>query len=178
MLKVKSWSYKEAIVYGYEAGKEGVSGKMLGMVGSLLVRSDQFGNEEDGSEWVNFKVGSGLNDWQRSTGEMKEELAKSKKWSADQQKRLDLVRKKMAEPVDQDDEAYQNIINTIKTTTGKDRSDALHQLNDMFAEIPGINFSNIITFRYKELTKDGNPSMPTFVAVRSDLDYDWSKRHE
>jgi len=184
MLKVKSWSFKEAIVYGYEAGKEGVSGKMLGMVGSLLVRSDQFGDEgEDEGEktehkWVDFKVGSGLNDWQRNTGEMKEELAKSKKWSTDQQKRLDAVRKKMIKPIDKTSESYKRIVETIKTATGKERSDALHELNDLYAQMPGISFNNIVTFRYKELTKDGNPSMPTFVAVRPDIDYNWEKRHE
>jgi ATP-dependent DNA ligase len=182
MLKVKSWSYKEAVVYGYEAGKEGVSGKMLGMVGSLLVKSDEFGDEDADEDterkWVNFKVGSGLNDWQRNTGAMKAELAKFKKWSVDQQKKVDVIRKKLKKPIDQSSESYQNIVETIKTATGKDRSDALHQLNEMYTQMPGISFNNIITFRYKELTKDGNPSMPTFVSVRSDLDYDWSKRHE
>lgn len=181
LLKVKSWSYKEAVVYGYEAGKEGVSGKMLGMVGSLLVKSDEFGDENKEDEervWVNFKVGSGLNDWQRSTGSMQPELAKVKKWNVDLQKKLDIVRKQMVKPVDKNNESYKEIIKTIKTATGKERSDALHQLNEMFTEMPGISFNNIVTFRFKELTKDGNPSMPTFVAVRSDLDYDWSKRHE
>jgi DNA ligase 1 len=167
MLKVKSWSYKEAVVYGYEAGKEGVSGKMLGMVGSLLVKSDEFGdedNEDTERKWVNFKVGSGLNDWQRYTGSMKEDLAKSKKWSADQQKKLDVVRRKMKKPIDQSSEGYQNIVETIKTATGKDRSDALHQLNELYTQMPVIG--DVVTFRFKELTKDGNPSMPTFVGVR------------
>jgi len=34
--------------------------------------------------------------------------------------------------------------------------------------IPGISFNNIITFRYKGLTKYGVPSFPTFVSVRID----------
>lgn len=167
MLKVKSWSYKEAVVYGYEAGKEGVSGKMLGLVGSLLVKSDEFGDEDDEDAertWVNFKVGSGLNDWQRYSGAMQPELAKVKKWNADLQKKLDLIRKKMKKPIDKDSEAYRNIVEIIKTATGKDRIDAMHQLNEMFTQMPVIG--DVVTFRFKELTKDGNPSMPTFVGVR------------
>jgi DNA ligase-1 len=166
MLKVKSWSYKEAVVYGYEAGKEGKTGKLLGLVGSLLVKSDEFGDEDEEAErkWVNFKVGSGLNDWQRYTGSMQPELAKSKKWTADQQKRVDVLRKKMKKPIDKDSEDYQAIVETIKSATGKERSDALHALNDMFTQMPVIG--DVVTFRFKELTKDGNPSMPTFVGVR------------
>jgi DNA ligase-1 len=166
MLKVKSWSFKEAVVTGYEAGKEGVSGKMLGLVGSLLVKSDEFGEEDEDVErkWVNFKVGSGLNDWQRSTGSMQEELAKVKKWNVDLQKKVDVLRKKMIKPIDKDSETYQNIVETIKTASGKERIDALHQLNTLFIQMPKIG--SIVTFRYKEITKDGNPSMPTFVGVR------------
>lgn len=168
MLKVKSWSYKEAVVTGYEAGKEGKTARLLGMVGSLLVKSDEFGDEDADEDaertWVNFKVGSGLNDWQRYTGSMKPELSKAKKWTVDMQKRLDVLRKKMKKSIDHDNETFKELVHTIKTTTGKERSDALHALNEAFTQMPCIG--DVVTFRYKEMTKDGNPSMPTFVTVR------------
>ena len=158
MLKVKSWLFKEAIVTGYEEG----SGKYTGMVGSLKVKSDEFGDEDDTEEerkWVNFKVGSGLNDWQRFSGSIEGN------WKTKEiQTKIDNARKKMKKPIDKDSETYQRIIKTIKTTTGKVRSNALHELNTMFMSMPIIG--DIITFRFKELTKDGNPSMPTFVTVR------------
>ncbi len=159
MLKVKSWSYKEAVVIGYEEG----TGKYSGMVGSLKVKSDEFDEEEDPDEerkWVNFKVGSGLNDWQRYSGSV-EGNWKSK----ETQTKVDDARKKLKKKIDRDNESYKNIMETIKTATGKERSDALHTLNDIFAQMPVID--DIVTFRYKELTKDGNPSMPTFVTVRN-----------
>jgi DNA ligase 1 len=167
MLKVKSWTYKEAVVYGYEAGKEGITGKMLGLVGSLLVKSNEFGEDDEDDtkrSWVNFKVGSGLNDWQRYTGDMQPELSKLKKWTVDLQKKLDILRKKMKKPIDKNSEAYRNIVETIKTASGKERTDALHALNELFTQMPVIG--DVVTFRFKELTKDGNPSMPTFVNVR------------
>lgn len=168
MLKVKSWSYKEAMAIGYEEG----SGKYSGMVGSLKVKSDEFGTEsKTDSEWVVFKVGSGLNDWQRYSGSVEGN------WKTKEiQNKIDNARKKCVIEIDKDSDEYNNILHTIKTSTGKKRIDAIHELNYMFMEMPGISFNNIITFRFKELTKDGNPSMPTFVSVRSDLEYDWEKR--
>lgn len=157
-LKVKSWSYKEAIVTGYSEG----TGKYLGMVGALTVKSNEFGEEEDESEktWVNFKVGSGLNDWQRYTGDV------DGNWkSKEVQNKIDEARKKLIKPIDKENETYKTIVHTIKTAKGKERSDALHQLNTLFTQIPVIG--DVITFRFKELTKDGNPSMPTFVGVRN-----------
>jgi len=156
MLKVKSWSYKEAVVIGYTEG----TGRLSGLVGSLMVKSDEFGDEDsDERKWVNFKVGSGLNDWQRYSGGV-EGNWKSK----EVQSRIDEARQKMKKNFDTNNENYQAIVDIIKTASGKERSDALHLLNSKFTQMACIN--SVITFRFKELTKDGNPSFPTFVGVR------------
>lgn len=158
MLKVKSWSYKEAVVTGYVEG----TGRLENLVGSLMVKSDQFGDEDEEStdkKWVNFKVGSGLNDWQRYSGNP------SGNWKTkDVQNKIDEARKKFAKKIDKNNEHYKTLLNTIKNSTGKEKSDALHELNNSFTEMPYIG--SVVTFRFKELTKDGNPSFPTFVGVR------------
>ncbi len=162
LLKVKSWLYKEAIVTGYVEG----IGKYTGMVGSLAVKSDEFGEDEDEEDtdkkWVNFKVGSGLNDFQRYSGD----LTSSDNWkSKSSQLKIDDARKLKQENINREDENYKKLLNIIKTTTGKDKIDALHLMNEKFVEMPILG--SLVTFRYKELTKDGNPSMPTFVGVRN-----------
>jgi DNA ligase-1 len=147
MLKVKSWSYKEAIVIGYVEG----TGKYTGMVGSLSVKSDDFGEDEDDNtekKWVNFKVGSGLSNWK----------------TKEVQNKIDEARKQMVKKINRTSDTYKNLVDTIKTTIGKERSDALHQMNEIYTQMPLIG--DVITFRFKELTKDGNPSMGTFVGVR------------
>jgi ATP-dependent DNA ligase len=158
MLKVKSWSYKEAIVIGYVEG----TGKYTGMVGSLSVKSDDFGEDEDDNtekKWVNFKVGSGLNDWQRYSGGIEGN------WKTKEvQNKIDEARKQMVKKINRTSDTYKNLVDTIKTTIGKERSDALHQMNEIYTQMPLIG--DVITFRFKELTKDGNPSMGTFVGVR------------
>jgi DNA ligase-1 len=166
MLKVKSWSYKEGIVTGYV---EGV-GKYTDMVGSLTVKSNEFDDDE---KWVSFKVGSGLNDIQRYSGDTALNLnGKTVNWKLPEtQKKIDELRKlknatfKSTFKSTIDNQIYKNIVNKIKTSTGKERIDALHNLNIIFTELPLIG--SVITFRFKELTKDGNPSMPTFVGVRN-----------
>jgi ATP-dependent DNA ligase len=158
MLKVKSWSYKEAVVVGYAEG----TNRLSGLVGSLMVKSNDFGDEDEDEKdkkWVNFKVGSGLNDWQRFTGGV------VGNWkSKEVQKKIDDVRKEHVKVVDKNNKTYIDLVDTIKNSTGKVKIDALHQMNEYFTQMPCIG--DIVTFRFKELTKDGNPSMPTFVGIR------------
>ena len=161
MLKVKSFQYKEAVVTGYIEG----TGKYEGMVGSLQVESKEFGpedEEEEDKKFVKFKVGSGLNDWQRFCE------ADTTNWSATEtQQKIDKGRKLIGNKnaVNPEDEGYKNLIHTIKTTKGKSRIDAMHQLNKMYIQMPVLG--DKITFRYKELTKDNKPKFPTFVGVRN-----------
>ena len=160
MPKVKTFNYKEAVVTGYVEGK----GKYEGMVGSLEVTSEDFENEETGLPMVvHFKVGSGLNDWQKYSGGGVADANWKKK---ETQQKIDVARKLHAakKPIDKESETYKNLVNTIKTETGKVRSDALHRLNELFTTMPVLG--DTITFRYKELTKTGAPSFPTFVGVR------------
>jgi DNA ligase-1 len=158
MLKVKSWRYTEAEVLGYIEG----TGKYKGMVGSLAVKSDQVDDENPG-RWVSFKVGSGLNDWQRYAGnEECEEFPVN--WK--NQKAIDNNRKNIeVSPANVGEVIIAKLIETIKTKEGKEQEDAMHSLNSFFPQMPVIG--DRITFRFKELTKDGNPSMPTFVGVRN-----------
>jgi len=164
MLKVKSWSYKDAIVKGYV---EGIN-KYTGLVGSLAVHSNEFGDEDDESEesaWVSFKVGSGLKDWQRASG------SPSGNWKTKEvQTSIDNVRREELRDIDKDDETYKDLVNTINTETGKKRNDALHEMNDLFAQMPVIGSK--ICFRFKELTKQGHPSFPTFVCCRDDYEHE------
>lgn len=163
MLKVKSWVYDEAVVYGYEAGKEGRTGKTLGLVGSLLVKAEINGKT------VKFKVGSGLNDNQRYSGRLQERLSTIKKWDTNDQIELDQERMLYVDDGLKKNKDYKKMLDIVKVSNGKDRIEALTNLNEVFSEIPGINFNNVITFKYKELTKNGIPSMPIFIAVRSDI---------
>lgn len=168
MLKVKSWSYKDCIVKGYVEG----TGKYTGMVGSLAVESDEFGDEdkegEEDSErkWVSFKVGSGLNDWQRFSGNV------TGNWkSKETQTRINNLRtEKMLKQQDIDYDNYKKLIHIANTSSGKERSDALHRMNDIFTQMPVIGMK--ICFRFKELTKQGHPSMPTFVCCRDDYEHE------
>ena len=138
MLKVKSWTFKEAEVIGYNEG----SGKYKGMVGSLRVKNYEFGE---------FKVGSGLNDWQRG-GELENPLS-------DEERRKEKVAQK---DYSTNDQFKQLVANTKEV--GKLRRDALRELNAIYTSMPVIG--DVVTFRYKEVTKDGNPKFPTFVGVR------------
>lgn len=133
VLKVKSWIFKEAIVTGYLEG----TGRLSGMVGSLKVKNDEFGE---------FKVGSGLNDWQRKNidNEKRKEIKLQKK---------DLL----------DDKYYKKLIEDTKQT-GKIKHDALKNLNKYYISMPVIG--DIITFRYKETTKFDKPKFPSFICVR------------
>lgn len=162
MLKVKSWIYKEATVIGYFRGKKG--SKYQKMVGSLIVRSDDFYNEDtDEQISIEFKVGSGLTDWQRHAGNG-DWTEGDKEWKKKEiQTSINDARliKKKEEP---SDEEFRNIMNIIETKHGKMRNDALHRLNELYATMPCIG--DVITFRYKELTQKGHPSFPTFVCVR------------
>ena len=159
MLKVKSWSYKEAEVTGYLEG----TGRLGSLVGSLAVKSNEFGDEDSSPEekkWVTFKVGSGLNDWQRYSG-IDDDNANWKK--KETQMAIDEARRKERKIHKQDD-TFRNLMNIIQTEKGKTRVDALHRLNELYTSMPCIG--DVITFRFKELTKDGNPLFPTFVGVR------------
>lgn len=158
MLKVKSWTYKEGVVTGYVEG----TGKYKGMVGSLMVESNELGDEGENEEEtpINFKVGSGLTDWQRYSGGIEGN------WKTKEvQQAVDKARRNMIKEIDKTSKNYVELINTINTTSGKERSDALHALNNLFSQMPVIG--DVITFRYKETTKDGKPTMPTFVTVRN-----------
>jgi DNA ligase-1 len=164
MLKVKSWSYKDAIVTGFVEG----DGKYTGVVGSLEVKSNEFGDEdenEDEKKWVSFKVGSGLNDWQRYSGNP------TGNWkSKPVQEKINEARKLLVKDIDKDNETYKKLVYKINNATGKERSDALHAMNDIFIQMPII--STKICFRFRELTKLGNPSMPTFVCCRDDYEHE------
>jgi len=138
MLKVKSWTFKEAVVTGYNVG----TGKYKGMVGSLKVNNEEFGD---------FKVGSGLNDWQRG-GELESPMDDAER---------QVVRK--SQPDHSKSDHYKQLVADTKET-GKTRRDALRELNAVFTVMPVIG--DTVTFRYKETTKDGNPKFPTFVGVR------------
>ena len=138
MLKVKSWIFKEATVIGYNEG----GGKYKGMVGSLKIKSDEFGEQ---------KVGTGLNDWQRTS------------LNNEERKRV----KAEFKPTD----GYNAIVKIIQeykgSTEHKKRKkwiDAMRDLNAIYTSMPVIG--DVITYRFKETTKDGNPKFPSFIGVR------------
>jgi len=158
MLKVKSWSYKEAEVISYLEGK----GKYIGMVGSMEVKSDEFGDEDsDEKKMITFRVGSGLNDWQKWSG-----LTTKENWNKKEvQQAIDESRRKQKKTMNKNsDELFKSLNHIIDTQTGKAKIDALHKLNELYTTMPLIG--DKITFRYKELTKTGSPLFPTFVGVR------------
>lgn len=185
MLKVKSWSFKDCIVTGYEEGK----GRLASLVGSLFVETDEFIDEdaededvEDGSgaagskerakhhsksKSITFKVGSGLNDEQRYSGVKNDANWKDKKI----QTQIDNNRRKQLKNIDKSTDEYKQIIKDItQSKTQKERSDALHKLNALYVQIPVVETK--ICFKYKELTKYGKPSMPTFVCCRDDYEHE------
>ncbi len=157
LLKVKSWIYKEAIVTGYVEG----TGKYVGMVGSLMVECENDDDEDESgaSEAIRFKVGSGLTDWQRYSGDT-EGNWKSK----EVQEEIDYERSQLIKTHDRDDKKYKELLEVIKTKGGEEKNDALHSMNTFFMQMPLIG--DRIIFRFKEKTKNGIPSMPTFVGVR------------
>ncbi len=137
MLKVKSWHFDEAVVIGYKEG----SGKYKGMVGALRVKNEQFGE---------FPVGTGLNDWQRGgtiDGSMDDAERKEER----------------SQQNHSNNETYKKLVAKTKKT-GKERRDALRELNGLFTVMPVIG--DTITYRYKEVTKSGVPKFPSFVGVR------------
>lgn len=138
MLKVKSWIFDEAKIIGYNEG----TGKYVGMVGSLKIQNDEFGK---------FKVGSGTNDWQKGS-EMKNPLDDDERRAV-----------KEHQPDHTNNDAYKKLVENTKKT-GKVRRDALRSLNAMFMVMPVIG--DTITYRYKEISKVGNPKLLTFVGVR------------
>lgn len=139
MLKVKSWIYKEAIVTGYNEG----TGKYRSMVGALKIKNDEFGN---------FKVGSGLNDWQRGD-------------TLDNPMDDNERREKRNKQNHSNNELYKKLINDVKSSDIKQQRNALRELNVTFTTMPIIG--DVITFKYKETSKDGKPKFPTFVGVRN-----------
>jgi DNA ligase-1 len=156
MLKVKSFIHKECEVVGYVTG----TGRLTNLVGSLIVMSNQLGEEDlEEDENVTFKIGSGLNDWQRSSNDPKNP------WDLKEtQVSIDKYRRSMETDSNKNDEIYKDLIKTIKTKKGKIMIDAMHDLNKLYGSVPCIG--SIVTFRYKELTKTGVPKFPTFVGVR------------
>jgi DNA ligase-1 len=144
MLKVKSWVYKEAEVTGYNEG----AGRLNGMVGSLKIKNTEFGS---------FKVGSGLNDWQRS--------------SLDNNERISIKNEQLHTKKEYDNKHYSKLLDIIMSNDSPTDNDqkkkkykAIRQINSDYVSMPVIG--DIITFRYKEVTKDGNPKFPTFIGVR------------
>lgn len=135
MLKVKSWNFVEAKVIDYIEG----TGKYKNKVGSLQVENEEFGI---------FKVGSGLNDWQRS--------------SLDNDERIKLKNDKQM--ILQNNQHYKKLVQSIKNSTGKARQNYIKQLNADYSSMPVID--DIITIRYKEMTKDEKPRFPSFIIVR------------
>ncbi len=152
MLKVKSFEYKECEVVGYIEG----TGRLEGMVGSLEVKSEDL---EGGEGYVLFKIGSGLNDIQRFSGNPNDSWKKKTT-----QKFINDSRIGLGKNISKNDREYKNLVNIIKTSNGPKKIDALHKLNELYGVIPIIG--SIVTFRYKELTKNGIPKFPTFVGVR------------
>ncbi len=152
MLKVKSWIYKECEVVGYIEG----TGRLEGLVGSLEVRCD---NLEENEGHTLFKIGSGLNDDQRFSGSP-EDLWKKKTT----QKFINDARKNIRKNVSMDDKLVKLLANKIRYSKGQEKINALHQLNELLLCVPIIG--SIVTFRYKELTKNGVPKFPTFIGVR------------
>lgn len=143
MLKVKSWFYEEAVVIGYNKG----TGKYKNMVGSLKIENEKIGK---------FKVGSGLNDWQRGDG-LENSLDDKQRKKVRNQQKFDST--KFKELV--------HIVSQGKGSTHESKKkyvDSLHNLNKMYTCMPVIG--DVITYRYKETTKDGKPKFPTFVTIR------------
>jgi DNA ligase-1 len=147
MLKVKSWTYDEGIVIGYNEGKKNY------MVGSLILQNDTFGT---------FNVNAG-SDEQRYSG-----FTSKHDWST--KKTQDLInsnRKKFKNTklneFNKSDE-YINLINKIKTSKGTKKMEFIQKLNKSFGSIPIIG--DYVTFRFKEETKNGQPKFATFVNCR------------
>lgn len=170
LLKVKSWTYIDAIVTGYLKG----TGKHDKRVGALTIRSDQL--NEDG-KMIYFKVGSGLNDEQRELyideeDNEKEGIENAEKWDKKMQVKIDSARKSYANDNESsmDTETVKKLKElgqVINKKHGKERNDALHQINRFFTQIPVVG--DTITIRFKEVNESGNPSFPTFVCVRNKL---------
>ncbi len=156
MLKVKSWVYKECEVVGYVEG----TGRLEGMVGSLEVKSNDLENEEGEVNCVLFKIGSGLNDVQRFSGGPDDSWRKESV-----QKFINDSRIYFNKNIIKDEKKYKDLVHTVKNSKGREKIDALHKLNEVLSEIPIIG--SIVTFRYKELTKNGIPKFPTFVGIRN-----------
>lgn len=153
MLKVKSWVYKECEVVGYTEG----TGRLKGLVGSLEVKC---GDLDEGAEgFVLFKIGSGLNDDQRFSGSPEDSWKKKTT-----QKSINDARKNIRKNVSVDDKLVKLLANKIRHSKGREKINALHQLNELLSCVPIIG--SIVTFRYKELTKNGVPKFPTFIGVR------------
>jgi len=154
MLKVKNWVYKEGELISFV---EGGKGKYQGKVGSLLIRDLE-------SEKM-FRVGSGLTDWQRYAGEVDGDFKKKEIQRIINDNRIE---KSKESKVDTNSKEYLKLINTItqkKENKEKEQYDALHALNKLFMEMPTLG--DCITYRYKEVTANGTPSLPTFVGVRN-----------
>jgi DNA ligase-1 len=155
MLKVKSWNYKEAKVISYVEG----TGRLKKMVGSLLVTTDEV--SEDG-KFITFRIGTGLSDVQRFSE------SESGDWkSKDIQKKINTCRKKMQSTIETSAEIKKertNLVNIIRESNGKKKQNALSALNKLCLTMPLIG--SIITFKYKELNKNGLPSFPVFVGIR------------
>jgi DNA ligase-1 len=153
MLKVKSWIYKECEVVGYIEG----TGRLEGLVGSLEVKCGDL--DEGGEGFVSFKIGSGLNDDQRFSGSPDDSWKKKTT-----QKFINDARKNIRKNVSVDDKLVKLLANKIRHSKGQEKINTIHQLNELLPCVPIIG--SIVTFRYKELTKNGVPKFPTFIGVR------------
>jgi DNA ligase-1 len=147
ILKVKSWSYAEGVVTGYNEGKESKKGK----VGSFKINNEEFGD---------FSLNAPT-DYQRTTN-LNSELDWKKK---ETQLLVNESREKIKKQQNfSDNDQYKKLTKKISSSTGKQRIEAIAELNKIFNSLAVIG--DTITFRYKETTKDGKPKMPTFVCVR------------
>jgi DNA ligase-1 len=155
MLKVKTWNYKEAEVICYVEG----SGRLSGKVGSLLVKTNEV--SEDGS-YTTFRVGTGLNDYQRFSGTLDKEWKLKETQNLINSNRIKMMKESNVSEDNKKERA--RLIGVIKTGNLKDKRESLHELNKLYQTVPTIG--SIITFKYKELTSAGIPSFPTFVGVR------------
>lgn len=154
MLKVKSWCFKEAEVVCYVRG----TGRLKDMVGSLLVKTDQL--SEDG-KIITFRVGTGLTDYQRYSGKVDWESKKTVQEHIEKNRKIYEKEHSVSEDFIKE---KNKLIEKYKKESSGNKFDKLSEFNKIYQTMPTIG--SVITFKYKELNKNGVPSFPVYVGVR------------
>lgn len=154
MLKVKSWCFKEAEVLCYVQG----TGRLKEMVGSLLVKTNEL--SDDGKS-VTFRVGTGLTDYQRYSGNVDWESKKTVQANIEKNR---IEHEKEHSVSELFIKEKNKLIEKYKKDSSSNKYDKLSEFNKIYQTMPKIG--SIITFKFKELNKNGIPSFPVYVGVR------------